>query len=95
MDVFVEELQKKIDEVTHRWKTKCDKEYGGNTLKWFRENRVEIQNDISDLWLLEKLQGISVVKEDGEVVAYTDFTDESKNLEVWKAVGLQEEDFYK
>lgn len=41
------------------------------------------------------LRSINVVKENGEVVASTDFTDESKNLEVWKAVGLQEEDFFK
>ena len=44
---------------------------------------------------LNKLRGINVVKENGEVVASTDFTDESKNLAVWKVVGLQEEDFYK
>lgn len=39
------------------------------------------------------LRDINVVKENGEVVASTDFTNESKNLEVWKAVGFQEEDF--
>ena len=94
MDKFVCELQKRVDEVAHKWKTKCNEEYGGNFNKWYRQNIVEIQNDISDLLFLEKLQGVSVVKEDGGVVASTDFTDESKNLEVWKAIGLQEEDFY-
>lgn len=34
------------------------------------------------------LNRISVVDEDGNVVTTTDFTDESKNLEVWKAIGL-------
>lgn len=38
---------------------------------------------------------ISVVNEDGNIVAATDFTNESENLEVWKAIGLEEEDFYK
>lgn len=38
---------------------------------------------------------INVVTEDDDIIATTDFTDEQKNLEVWKAIGLQEEDFYK
>ena len=38
---------------------------------------------------------VNVVDENENVIATTDFTDESKNLRVWKAVGLQEEDFYK
>lgn len=41
------------------------------------------------------VRDINVIKEDGEVVAHTNFTDESKNLEVWEAIGLQEEDFYR
>lgn len=40
------------------------------------------------------VRGINVIKEDGTVVSTTDFINESKNLEVWKAIGLQEEDFY-
>ena len=38
---------------------------------------------------------VSVVDEDGSVIATTDFTNEQENLAVWKAAGLQEEDFYK
>ena len=38
---------------------------------------------------------INVVNEDGVFITSTDFTDESTNLEVWKALGLQEEDFYR
>ena len=38
---------------------------------------------------------INVVDENGNVVSSTDFTDESKTLEVWKLLGLEEEDFYK
>ena len=38
---------------------------------------------------------INVVNEDGVFITSTDFTDESTNLKVWKALGLQEEDFYK
>ena len=41
------------------------------------------------------VKGINVVKEDGEVIVHTDFTDEQKNLDVWKALGFTEEDFYK
>lgn len=38
---------------------------------------------------------VSVVDEGDNIIATTDFTDKQKNLEVWKALGLQEEDFYK
>ena len=38
---------------------------------------------------------INVVDEDGTSVASTDFTNEAQNLAVWKAMGFQEEDFYK
>ena len=37
---------------------------------------------------------IVVADENDNVICSTDFTDKSKNLEVWKAIGLQEEDFY-
>ena len=95
MNEFMYELQNKVREMAEKWKIRCNEECDGDFNKWFRLNRVEIQNDVSDLYLLNQLQGISVVKEDGEVVAHTDFTDEQMNLEVWKAIGLQEEDFYK
>ena len=38
---------------------------------------------------------ISVVDENDNVIASTDFTNEADNLKVWLALGLQEEDFYK
>ena len=43
----------------------------------------------------EDVNVINVVDENNNLIASTDFSDESKNLEVWKAAGLQEEDFYK
>lgn len=38
---------------------------------------------------------ISVVDENENVIATTNFTNEAQNLAVWKALGLEEEDFYK
>lgn len=47
-----------------------------------------------DLFLYE-LQSIKVVEESGNIIASTDFTNEKDNLEVWTALGLDKEDFYK
>lgn len=41
------------------------------------------------------LRRVSVVDENNNIIATTDFANEQKNFEVWKATGLQEEDFYK
>ncbi len=41
-----------------------------------------------------KFDKISVVDENDSVIATTDLTNKRKNLEVWKALGLQEKDFY-
>lgn len=38
---------------------------------------------------------ISVVDENRNVIATTNFTNEAQNLAAWKAMGFQEEDFYK
>ena len=57
------ELEQELEKVIRKWKTQCAEEYGGNAKKWLRENLMEIQNDISDLWLLEKLQGLIVIEE--------------------------------
>ena len=50
---------------------------------------------IYELAKTDYLCRVSVVDENNNIITTTDFTDEQKNLEVWKATGLQEEDFYK
>lgn len=60
---------------------------------WLEAGCEEIAHAVDDE-LCVSVNRINVV--DGEqIVTSTDGTDQAKNLEVWKALGLQEEDFYK
>ena len=72
----------------------------------YDEYALEMVKEMVGLWkLVDKWNSIgctsfpigkiNVVNEDGVCITSTDFTDESTNLKVWKALGLQEEDFYK
>ena len=70
---------------------------------WCRMSDKEIEcladayNRIQSIYpiFLDELRAIKVVDEFGNTIASTDFTSEKDNLEVWTAVGLDEEDFYK
>lgn len=67
----------------------------GNLKKLFNDTINKI-NSIGNVYPIFDTEIVKLnVDEDGNIIASTDFTDESKNLEVWKALGLQEEDFYK
>ena len=94
-DIILNDIQNGLKEIKEKWKTVLIEEYNGNFKKFYRQNAVYIDKDISNLWASVNLQKVSVVKENGDVVALTDLVNKSKNLEVWKALGLQEGDFYK
>lgn len=68
----------------------------GNLKKLFNDTINKI-NSIGNVYPVfdTEIVKLSIDDEDGNIIASTDFTDESKTLEVWKALGLQEEDFYK
>lgn len=90
------EIDKRINEIRDKWNAIAEEQ--GNTDDvddFMRNNHEMLFDDLIEILDMCNPSKISVEDEDGNVLCSTDFTDESKNLEVWKAIGLDEEDFYK
>ena len=87
-------LKDKMEEIANKWKLKMAGQNVDSIYEFYKLNKTEIFNDVDDLFDITKLQEISTTLDDGTIIS-TDFTDESKTLEVWKALGFEEEDFYK
>ena len=95
-DEYIDELEKKIKEITNKWKNEMLEQNITDFKIFYRLNYATMCEDMEEFWdAYSSIGKVSVVDEDQNIVATTDFTDESKNLEVWKALRFQEEDFYK
>lgn len=92
-----EEVDKRINEIRDKWNAIAEEQgYTTDDVDAFvAKNHEMVFNDLFELLDMCSPDKIVVENEDGNVLCSTDFTDESKNLEVWKAIGLDEEDFYK
>lgn len=56
--VIMNEVEKKTKEISEKWKSQMQEQDTNDMYRFYRKNKVEIFEDLEELWLLCKLEGL-------------------------------------